>query len=168
MFSTQAPFGPITGSKSTDAAFTLPFAFPIDISALQQTITLGYQGTDFAQLVIPKGPSKTDVAARIIHLDFSDILFAVFDSGHSLFGQFVADTTVGTKQTLRLSGSANADASTAVGLLSLKDITFSVESDIAGLQGLNARRVTVSNLDVNHGYPDYLLINVNSALYNPR
>jgi len=43
-----------------------------------------------------------------------------------------------------------------------------VESDIAGLQGLNARRVTVSNLDVNHGYPDYLLINVNSALYNPR
>jgi len=35
------------------------------------------------------------------------------------------------------------------------------------LQGLNARPATVSDLDVFHGYPDYLQINVNAALYNP-
>jgi hypothetical protein len=77
-------------------------------------------------------------------------------------------TTIGTTQTLRLSGSADADASTAVGLLTLKGISFAVDTDIAGLQGLNARPLTVSNLDVNHGYADFLLLKVDSNLYNPR
>ncbi|KAF8972948.1 hypothetical protein BDZ97DRAFT_1691577 [Flammula alnicola] len=167
MFSTQSAFSPITSSKSTDAAFTLPFAFPLDISALQQTITLGFDGSDFGQLAIPRGPSTTDTEARIIHLSFENVPLAVLDSGRSTFEQFVAATTVGSKQTLRLTGSADADAKTAVGLLSLTNIDFSVDSDIAGLQGLNARPVTVSNLDVNHGFPDFLLIKVDSALFNP-
>lgn len=167
-FTPQTAFSPVTGSNSTDAAFTLPFAFPLDITALQQTITIGFQGTNFAQLAIPKGPSATDVQARIIHLGFENVPFAVFDSAHANFEQFVAATTTGTSQTLRLSGSADADANTAVGLLSLTDIGFSVDSNVAGLQGLNARPVTVSNLDVNHGVSDFLLIKVNSAIFNPR
>ncbi|CAA7259257.1 unnamed protein product [Cyclocybe aegerita] len=167
MFSSHSPFAPSTSSKSTDAAFTLPFAFPIDISALQQTLTLGFQGTNFAELAIPKGPSTTDVEARVIHLGFSNVPLAVFDSQRSTFEQFVTATTVGSRQTLRLSGSADADARTAVGVLSLKGIAFSVDSDIAGLQGLASRPVTVANLDVNHGFPDYLLIKVDSALFNP-
>ncbi|KAF8894927.1 hypothetical protein CPB84DRAFT_1848428 [Gymnopilus junonius] len=167
MFSAGSPFSPTTSSKSTDAAFTLPFSFPIDISALEQTIIVGFQGSDFAQLAIPKGPSATDVQDRIIHLGFENVPFAVFDSGHSTFDQFVAATTTGSQQTLQLSGSANADAKTAVGLLSLTDITFSVDSSIAGLRGLDSRPVTISNLDVNHGFPDFLLIKVDSALFNP-
>ncbi|PPQ89568.1 hypothetical protein CVT25_012240 [Psilocybe cyanescens] len=167
-FSTQAPFGPITSSKSTDAAFTLPFGFPLDITALEQTITLGFEGTSFAELAIPKGPSQTDVGPRIIHINFEKVPFAVFDNSHPIFENFLAATTTGSQETLRLSGSANADAKTAVGLLSLTDIDFTVDSTIAGLQGLNARPVTVSNLDVNHGFADFLLINVDSALFNPR
>lgn len=167
-FTTQAPFSPLTSSKSTDAAFTLPFAFPLDIVALEQTITLGFQGTDFAQLAIPKGPSSTDVASRIIHITFDNVPFAVTGSGHSTFENFLAATTINSQETLRLSGSANAEANTAVGTLSLTGIDFSVDSTIAGLQGLAARPVTVSNLDVNHGFPDFLLINVDSALFNPR
>lgn len=167
-FSQQAPFAPVTGSKSTDAAFTIPFGFPLDISALEQTITLGFKGNDFAQLAIPKGPASTDVGARIIHLGFSNVPFAVFDNGHSVFEDFVAATTIGTEQTLRLSGSASADAKTAVGVLSLTGINFAVDSTIEGLQGLNARPVTIANLDVNHGFPDFLLIKVDSSLFNPR
>ena len=167
-FTSQTAFDPVTGSNSTDAAFTLPFAFPLDIIALQQTITIGFQGTDFAQLAIPKGPSTTDVQARIIHLTFQNVPFTAFDNVHADFEQFVAATTTGTSETLQLSGSANVDADTAVGLLSLTNIGFSVGSNIAGLQGLNSRPVTVSNLDVNHGYSDYLLIKVDSALFNPR
>ena len=167
-FTAQTAFSPITGSNSTDAAFTLPFAFPLDVTALQQTITIGSQGTDFAQLSIPKGPSTTDVQARIIYLQFQNVPFAVFDKTHTNFEQFVAATTIGASQTLHLTGSASADANTAVGLLSLSDITFSVNSDIAGLQGLNTRPVTVSDLDVNHGFPDFLLITANGAIFNPR
>ncbi|TFK44582.1 hypothetical protein BDQ12DRAFT_661303 [Crucibulum laeve] len=167
LFTEDTAYHPATSSKSTDAAFTLPFGFPLDISALEQTITIGFEGNDFAKLAIPKGPSATDVDKRIIHLSFDNVPFAVFDNLHSTFDRFVAATTIGGTQSLHLSGSANADAKTAVGLLSLKDIAFAVDSDIEGLQGLNTKPVTVSNLDVNHGFPDFLLIKVDSALFNP-
>jgi hypothetical protein len=49
--------------------------------------------------------------------------------------------------------------STAIGLLSLEAIAFSVETSVLGLQGLNARPATVANLDVFHGFPTYLQIN---------
>ncbi|KAJ7497141.1 hypothetical protein FB451DRAFT_1457944 [Mycena latifolia] len=167
MFTESTAYSPLTTSTSTDAAFTLPFAFPLDITALDQTITIGFKGESIAQLALPKAPTKTDVDARIIHLTFDGVPFAVFDDKHSNFDDFVAATTVGGTETLHLSGAANADAQTAVGLLSLTDISFSVDSDIEGLQGLNTKPVTVANLDVNHGFPDYLLIKVDSALFNP-
>ncbi|KAF7321550.1 hypothetical protein MKEN_00676000 [Mycena kentingensis (nom. inval.)] len=167
MFTESTAYGPLASTTNTDAAFTLPFAFPIDITALEQTITVGYQGNSVAQLAIPKGPSKTDVDSRIIHLTFTDVPFAAVDGAHSRFDTFVADTTVNKEVTLKLSGSAKADAKTAVGVLGLTGIDFSVDSTIAGLQGLNTRPVTVANLDVNHGFPDYLLIKVDSSLFNP-
>ena len=74
---------------------------------------------------------------------------------------------MGTQQTLSLRGAANAQASTGVGTLLLQDIEFSVESTIAGLQGLTARPASVSNLNVVSGTPSYLLITVDTALYNP-
>lgn len=168
MFTDDTAYNPMTTSTSTDAAFTLPFGFPIDITALEQTINVGFQGTQFAQLAIPKGPSTTDVDTRVIHLAFDNVPFAVFGDDHSTFDSFVAATTVGSTETLSLSGSANADAMTAVGVLSLTDISFLVDSEIEGLQGLATKRVTVANLDVNHGFPEYLLIKVTSALFNPR
>ncbi|KAJ6593726.1 hypothetical protein B0H19DRAFT_32612 [Mycena capillaripes] len=167
LFTESTAYSPLTSSSSTDAAFTLPFAFPLDINALEQTITVGFKGESIAQLALPKAAAKTDVAARIIHLTFDSVPFAVFDGKQSNFDDFVAATTVGKTEALHLSGSANADALTAVGLLSLSGISFSVDSEIDGLQGLNTKPVTVANLDVNHGFPDYLLIKVNSALFNP-
>lgn len=168
IFTPDTAFEPLTSSSSTDAAFTLPFAFPLDIVALQQTINVGFQGSTFAQLAIPKGPSNTDVANRVIHLTFKNVPFAATVDAHTIFSNFVAATTTGGTQTLQLTGNANADASTAVGLLSLTDIEFSVDSNIQGLEGLKARPVTINDLDVNHGFPDFLLIKVNGALFNPR
>ncbi|KAG1851680.1 hypothetical protein F4604DRAFT_1933963 [Suillus subluteus] len=153
--------------KLTTAAFTLPFAFPVDITALAQNITAGYNGQSFAELVIPRGPSTTDVQNRIIYLTFSNVPFAVYSDQHETFQNFIAATTLGSSQTLALSGVANADASTAVGVLSLVDIEFSVQSTITGLQGLKAKPASVANLDVNHGYSDYLLITVDTSLFNP-
>ncbi|KAG2740739.1 hypothetical protein P692DRAFT_20880728 [Suillus brevipes Sb2] len=167
MFTEATAYDPMTGSNLTTAAFTLPFAFPVDITALAQNITTGYDGQSFSELVIPWGPSTTDVQNRIIYLAFSNVPFAVFSDQHATFQNFVAATTLGTSQTLALSGTANADASTAVGVLSLVDMEFSVQSAIAGLQGLKAKPVSVANLDVNHGYADYLLITVDTSLFNP-
>ena len=168
LFTQDTAYGPLTSSNDTTAGFTLPFAFPVDITAVEQNITAGFEGDSFAQLIIPKGPSTTDVETRIIHLTFGDIPFAVFGDKHSVFQQFLAATTRNERQSFTLQGVANTDAQTAVGLLSLRDIEFNVETSIAGLQNLNARPATVSDLDVNHGFPDFLLIKVMTQLFNPR
>ena len=167
MFSVANEWNPPTGSNDTMAAFTLPFNFPVDIVALAQNIIAGYQGQDFAELVVPQGPASTDVGPRIIHLTFANIPFAVYGNKHEVFSQFLEATTTTSSQTLSLAGAANAQASTGVGILSLTDIEFDVDSTIAGLQGLNAKPATVSNLDVASGTPYYLSITVDTLLNNP-
>ncbi|EIW52711.1 uncharacterized protein TRAVEDRAFT_134842 [Trametes versicolor FP-101664 SS1] len=166
-FSEDTAFGPATSSDDTTAAFTLPFDFPINIVALEQNITVGTGGNDFAQLIIPKGPSTTEVEQRIIHLNFSNVPFAVLDGQDDTFEQFLSTTATSKAAQMQLAGVANTDADTAVGLLSLSDIAFSVTTSIAGLQGLNTRPALVSTLDVNRGFADHLLIKANSSLFNP-
>lgn len=166
-FSTDDAWAPPSSTNNTDAAFTIPFDFPIDIVALQETITIGWEGTDVAQLKVDKSPTTTDVDARIIHISFDGIPLVAFDDKHDAFSQFLAATTTEDSVTLTLSGSSDADASTAVGVLALKDIVFSVSTEIGGLQGLNAEPTTVQNLDVKHGYSDYLLITIDGNLFNP-
>ncbi|KAH9850917.1 hypothetical protein C2E23DRAFT_886961 [Lenzites betulinus] len=167
-FSDDTAFDPATSSDDTTAAFQLPFAFPVNVVALEQNITVGSNGMDFAQLVIPKGPSTTDVATRIIHLNFSNVPFTVIDGRESTFDQFLSITATSETAQMQLSGAANTDAETAVGLLNLQAIEFSVATSIAGLDGLNTRHPLVSALDVNQGFADHLLIKVNSSLFNPR
>ncbi|KAI0773181.1 hypothetical protein BD413DRAFT_603560 [Trametes elegans] len=166
-FTEATAFGPATSSDDTTAAFQLPFNFPINIVALEQNITVGSGGHDFAQLVIPKGPSTTEVDQRIIHLNFSQVPFAVLDGQDGAFEQFLSTTATSENAQMELTGAANTDASTAIGLLSLTDIEFSVSTTIAGLQGLNTKPALVSSLDVNHGFADHLLIKANSSLLNP-
>lgn len=113
------------------------------------------------------GPSVTDVGNRIIHLHFDDVPLGVFEQNHPTFENFLASTTVGATQTVNLEGTANTKALTAVGLLSLNNIGFSVDSTIAGLQGLATKPVIVKSLDVNHGFTDFLLIKVDGTLFNP-
>ena len=131
-------------------------------------------GADLSQGFIIGGHSagarKSAVLAHELRDDpfFKDTPLTAYDDKHDAFSQFLAATTTGETVTLSLSGTSNADASTAVGVLSLKDIDFSVSTDIGGLQGLNAKPVTVGNLDVKHGYSDYLLITLDGDLYNPR
>ncbi|KAF8626824.1 hypothetical protein AX15_004657 [Amanita polypyramis BW_CC] len=168
LFTDATAYDPSTSSNSTDAAFQIPFGFPLNVMALEQTLTIGFEGMSIGQLKIPKGLSVTDVQKRIIHLEFTDVPFDIFDNQHPSFDHFLSSTTAGRQEQIQLSGFANADASTAVGLLSLENITFAVNTGIPGLQGLAVVPPTINHLDVNHGYPDYLLITVDSTLFNPR
>lgn len=167
MFTEDTAYRPASSSNATDAAFALPFGFPVDITALEQTITVGFDGTNMAELVLPKAATETEVDARIIHIKFDDVPFAVLSGQNSVFNRFVASIATSNRETMRLSGSANGDARTAVGTLALQDITFDVDSSIGGLQGLNTVPVVISDLDVNKGFPEYLLIKVQSRITNP-
>ena len=123
-FTPDTAYSPATSSNAVTAAFQIPFAFPIDIVALEQNITASAGGESFAELVIPKGPSHTDVETRIIHLTFSDVPFAVFGDKHSNFQQFLAQTTASASETFQLSGAANTDANTAIGTLSVGGLSL--------------------------------------------
>ena len=90
----------VSALDNTIVAFTLPSNFPVDIKALAQNITTGFNGQDFAELVVLQGPATTDVAPRIIHLTFANIPCTVFGNKHSAFSNFVAAMTVGKEQTL--------------------------------------------------------------------
>ncbi|KAF8525642.1 hypothetical protein JB92DRAFT_3093617 [Gautieria morchelliformis] len=158
----------VTVVGNSAAPSDIPFAFPIDIVALEQNITATSQGQSFAELVIPKGPSQTDVNTCVIHLTFSDIPFAVFSDKFAVFEQFLTQTTISSLEKIELSGAANIEASTAIGTLSLTGINFDVSTTIAGLQGLNTKPAVVSNLDVNHGFSNFPLIKVTKTLTNPR
>lgn len=181
-FSEQDPWNPAFTTTTTTAAFSLPFAFPVDITNLASQIYAAdgagaarsrsrlakrAEG-DFALLDIPGIPVRTDVTARTIQLDFENVPFASVDNG--AFSNFLVDVTDDESKTFTLRGSADTVAGTAIGALNLEDIAFSVQTSLLGLQGLNARPATVSDLDVFRGYSDYLQINGASSLtrFSPR
>ncbi|KAM0750211.1 hypothetical protein T439DRAFT_247618 [Meredithblackwellia eburnea MCA 4105] len=175
MFTAATAYAPSFSTNDTTALFQLPFAFPVDITEAATAITTSNGATtgrlskrdagDFATLNVPLQASTTNVVARSLLLQFSNVPFTSIDN--SIFSSFLLDTTVGVSKSFGLHGSADTITSTAIGDLSLTGIGFSVETSLEGLQGLNAQPATVSDLDVYHGYTDYLQINVNAHLFNP-
>ncbi|KAM0789126.1 hypothetical protein ACM66B_003180 [Microbotryomycetes sp. NB124-2] len=176
-FSESDPWAPRFSSDTT-ASFQLPFAFPVDIQQIATVITAGAPNSgpqstrlskrapgDFAELDVPNGPARTDIVARTTLIPIENAPFQSVDNGE--FSAFVARTTVSNTVSFSLNGNADTKTSTAIGLLTLVDIAFDVDTTLLGLQGLNAQPTTVSDLDVFRGYPDYLQINVNARLYNP-
>ncbi|PWN53595.1 hypothetical protein IE53DRAFT_140447 [Violaceomyces palustris] len=166
-FTTDTAWSPPTSSDNTTSAFFLPFAFPIDIQQVGGGFIANYQGQNAAVLNIPPSPSVTDVAARILTLMFTNVPFQVYNDKHRVFSQFLADTTAQQSITFNLNGNADTKANTAAGLVSITQVPFSVDTTLLGLQNLNARPAVVSNLDVYHGYPSYLLITITATLFNP-
>lgn len=162
-FTEATEWSPNSATKSALAAFTLPFNFPIDITGLQSSIAVNYNGDDVAVLPIGSISTTTEVAERIIHLAFSGVPFNVYGDKHNQFASFLEATTVSANQSFGLVGSANTTADLAIGQVVIQNIAFDVTTSIAGLQGLNTQPTNISNLDVNHGYPDYLLITVNAG-----
>lgn len=167
-FTTATAWNPSTSSSQTTANFYLPFAFPVDITSTGGPFIANYNNQDAAVLNIPlDSRATTNVEARILTLIFNNVPFQVYDNAHPTFSQFLADTTARNQVTFNLHGSTTAKASTAAGVVTISDIPFNLDTNILGLQNLNAKPAIVSDLDVARGFPTYLLITVNVALYNP-
>lgn len=163
----NSDWAPITSTTNTEAPFSLPFQFPIDIQRAKGDFIDRYKGNDIAVLNVPWSPATTDVKARIMTVRFNNVPFSVYKSKHAEFSHFLADTMRQRNVTFSLHGDADAKANTAAGLVTIRQIPFDVDTTLPGLQNLAARKVTVSDLDVYHGYKSYLLIKLNAYLYNP-
>lgn len=166
-FTVPSAYGPSTDSSDTKANFFLPFAFPVDITQITGPFNAKYNNQQMAVLNIPPSPAATNVEQRMLTLMFTNVPFSVFGDAHSTFQTFVADVTKSEQVTFNLNGQATGTTSTNAGVLTIRDIPFDLNTNILGLQNLNARPAVVSDLDVVHGYPTYLLITVNTLLFNP-
>lgn len=167
MFNKNTPWSPLASSNNTVAPFFIPFGFPLDLREAGGQFLPRYHNQDVAQMNVPYSPAVTDVAARIMTLSFSNVPMASSNNEHSGFSDFLADTTAGSCVKFGLHGTANSKANTAAGYVTITDIPFDVSTSLLGLQNLNARPATVSNLDVKHGYSSYLLITLDAHMYNP-
>lgn len=165
-FTPSTAWAPPASSVNTTAPFYLPFSFPINITQVQGQFIANY-GKDAAVLNIPASPALTDVDTRVLSLEFANVPFQAYDSAHSAFSQFLTDATMHPHVDFGLHGSATTLAQTAAGEVTISSVPFSVNTSLLGLQGFNARPANVTDLDVFHGYPSYLQINLNTHLYNP-
>lgn len=166
-FTEATAWKPMSDTVNTTANFFLPFALPVDIKTVAGPFIANYAAKQMAVLNIPTSNTLTDVEARVLTLMFNNVPFSVYDDGHTDFSQFVADVTKGKQVTFNLNGMATGTASTGAGLITITDIPFDLNTNILGLQNLDAQPAVVSDLDVKHGYPTYLEITANVQLYNP-
>lgn len=166
-FTEPTAWDPVASTTNTTANFFLPFAFPLDITQVGGNFIANYQNKDTALFRIPQGPSETEVQSRFLTIRFSNVPLAVYDDAHSAFSNFIADTTRQEVSTFRLRGSATSIANTAAGPVTISDIPFDLNTNLLGLQNLNARPAVVSDLDVAQGFPSYLKITVMVELFNP-
>jgi len=113
-FSEDNPWGPAFSTDDTVAAFSLPFAFPLDITSLASDIYAADTGStsrkrapgDFALLSIPSNPARTDVTARTILLQFQNVPFQSVNNGG--FSSFITQVTDDVSKTFTLRGAADS------------------------------------------------------------
>lgn len=166
-FTIPTAWSPRTDSSNTSANFFLPFAMPVNITNVSGPFTLNYNKQDVGVLNIPTSPALTDVEQRMMTLMFKNVPLAVSNGQHDAFSNFVADFTKLAHVIVNLHGFATALTDTAAGDLTISNIPFNLNTTMLGLQNLNAKPANISNLDVAQGYPTYLIITVNTTLYNP-
>lgn len=167
MFAKKSTWSPDASSKNTQAKFGLPFGFPIDIRQAGGKFVVAYHNHDAGTLNMPWSPTTTDVQQRIMSLQFNHVPLDSSSGEHPTFSKFITDATRNRCVKFQLHGSANAKAQTAAGYVTISGIPFNVDTSLLGLQNLNAKKTTVSNLDVKHGYSKYLLITLTAHLFNP-
>lgn len=128
---TKDPYAPPASSKHVESQIKNPFGFPLGVSQVNMDVKASYNGNDVAELKVPDEPAVTD-NSNLMVTQFENLPFAVYDNAHSVFDAFVKALTSSTNVTFGLSGAANSVADTAVGSLKLTNITFDVQSSLAG------------------------------------
>ncbi|KAI8873166.1 hypothetical protein GQ42DRAFT_118311 [Ramicandelaber brevisporus] len=163
-FSAKDPWNAVASNNQSIATYKLPFNIPVDIQRVGFGIDMVEGGTPAAHLDVPVGPART--SGNLIYMSFKDTKLAVPDSGRSAMQALTRDLTLSTSKTFRLKGKAGSAVGTGVGLLNL-DLPIDVDTTLKGLQGLKAKAPTVSNIKITGGTNQYLIMTLDTTMYNP-
>ncbi|KAF9098545.1 hypothetical protein BGX27_000783 [Mortierella sp. AM989] len=163
-------YAPLANSPGVIAAFEMPFGFSLNVTQVQNNMTVIYNNKNMATLnTVEWGPAVTtkDANGTAINFALPPTPFAIEADAHTDFDAFVEKLTVGTSEAFTVSGFAGTVAQTPIGEVRIIGIPFKSDVSLSGLQGLKTEPTIINSLTVIGGLPTGLQIALNLSMVNP-
>ncbi|RUS16102.1 hypothetical protein BC937DRAFT_91614, partial [Endogone sp. FLAS-F59071] len=167
-FTAQAPYAPTIASSGVSANFKMPFGFSINITQVEQNMTIA-TNTDgpIASLQSTWGNATSNSGLGILNFNIGTSPLTVFPDKYEAFNLFDANLTLSKGLNFSVVGNATVGASTSIGNVILSNIPFNASTGLQGLQGLNSTPTVIYSLDVVGGTSDYLNLAISVGMSNP-
>ncbi|KAF9163540.1 hypothetical protein DFQ26_002426 [Actinomortierella ambigua] len=163
-------YAPITTSPSVKAGFQMPFGFSLNVTQVQNNMTVIYNEKNIANInVLNWGPASTikDATGSFIDFALPPTPFAINADSHGDFDSFVNKLTVGAGENFTVEGTAGTIAQTPIGQVTIAGIPFKSGVFLSGLQGLKTQPTVINSLQVIGGIPEGLQIALDLTMVNP-
>ncbi|KAG0051481.1 hypothetical protein BGZ83_003725 [Gryganskiella cystojenkinii] len=163
-------YAPLANSPGVVAGFQMPFGFSINVTSVQNNMTVIYNNKNIANINAAEWGSAVttkDANGTAINFALPPTPFAIFPDCHADFDDFVNKLTVGSSQAFGVSGTAGTVAQTPIGQVQITGIPFKSDVSLSGLQGLKTQPTVINSLAVIGGTPSGLQIALNLTMVNP-
>ncbi|KAI1301122.1 hypothetical protein EDD11_005812 [Mortierella claussenii] len=163
-------YAPMANSPGVVAAFEMPFGFSLNVTQVQNNMTVIYNSKNLATLNSAEwGPAVTTkgVNGTAINFALPPTPFAIEADAHGDFDTFVNKLTIGTGEAFTVAGFAGTVAQTPIGEVRILGIPFKSDVSLSGLQGLKTQPTVINSLTVIGGVPEGLQIALNLSMVNP-
>ncbi|KAF9979715.1 hypothetical protein BGZ75_009304 [Mortierella antarctica] len=163
-------YAPLANSPGVVAAFEMPFGFSLNVTQVQNNMTVIYNSKNLANINAAEwGPAVTtkDANGTAINFALPPTPFAINADSHADFDDFVNKLTIGSSQGFTVEGFAGTVAQTPIGEVRITGIPFKSDVALSGLQGLKTEPTVINSLTVIGGLPEGLQIALNLTMVNP-
>ncbi|KAG0056016.1 hypothetical protein BGZ83_006629 [Gryganskiella cystojenkinii] len=163
-------YAPIATSPQVVAGFQMPFGFSINVTQVQNNMTVVYQNKSMATVnALDWGVASTVKVNNdsSIHFALPPTPFNIASDSHADFDAFVKDLTVQNAEAFQVQGFAATIAQTPIGEVRITGIPFKSDVSLSGLQGLATEPTVIHNLTVIGGTPSGLQIALDMTMVNP-
>ncbi|KAG0274463.1 hypothetical protein BGZ95_009782, partial [Linnemannia exigua] len=144
-------YAPLANSPGVVAGFEMPFGFTLNVTQVQNNMTVIYNNKSMAVLNAAEwGAAVTtkDASGTAINFALPPTPFAINADSHADFDDFVNKLTVGASQPFSVAGTAGTVAMTPIGEVKITGIPFKSDVALSGLQGLKTEPTVINSLTV--------------------
>ncbi|KAF9585148.1 hypothetical protein BGW38_003721 [Lunasporangiospora selenospora] len=164
------PYAPMANSPQVTAGFEMPFGFSLNVTQVQNNMTVVYQNKSMATVMASEWGSATTIKegnSSSIVFALPPSPFAIKDDAHGDFDSFVKELTVNSAQSFQVQGIAGTVAQTPIGQVRITGIPFKSDVSLSGLQGLATEPTVIHNLTIIGGIPEGIQIALDLSMVNP-
>ncbi|KAF9364539.1 hypothetical protein BGX34_001257 [Mortierella sp. NVP85] len=163
-------YAPLANSPGVVAAFEMPFGFSLNVTQVNNNMTVIYNNKNMANIMSSEwGPATTtkDDKGTAINFALPPTPFVIEGDAHGDFDSFVNKLTIGEGESFTVAGLAGTVAMTPIGEVRISGIPFKSDVSLSGLQGLKTEPTVINSLTVIGGLPTGLQIALNLTMINP-